>query len=31
MTIIPDNTNTVITCQHFGFVELVNPVENEIK
>jgi hypothetical protein len=30
MAVIPDNSNTVLVVQHFGFIEFVNPVANEV-
>ena len=28
MTILPDNSQTVLVVQHFGFIEFVDPVAN---
>ena len=30
MTVIPDNSHTILAVQHFGFIEFVNPISNEI-
>lgn len=28
MAILPDDSNTIISCQHFGFIEFVSPNDN---
>ena len=30
MTVIPDNSNSILVVQHYGFIEFVNPITNEI-
>ena len=30
MVILPDNSNTIMICQHFGFIEFVSLSENSI-
>lgn len=30
MTVIPDNSNTILVVEHFGFIEFVSPVTNEV-
>lgn len=30
MVILPDNTQTIMTVQHFGYIEFVSPIEKYI-